>query len=246
MEMRAISAGYGLQRGSVLALAAGADAICVGGGLADEETVLGLRDAVVDAVRTGELPAERLADAAARVRALARWTRDQAGQERRAARAGQSAWRPPAAPAGPAAPRTSSPLTEPPFVAAFTPVANIAVGDETPWGVAAETARLLPGTTTATFGRERPAARRRTAETGCSPRCCAGPADRRIVAVVRDAHRHPWMAEALDALLTARPDTVVVEMGVPGSPPAGALHIATHGAARVCGRAAAEVVAGRR
>ena len=31
-------------------------------------------------------------------------------------------------------------------MAAFTPVANIAVGDETPWGVAAELARLLPGT----------------------------------------------------------------------------------------------------
>ena len=40
--------------------------------------------------------------------------------------------------------------------------------------------------------------------------------DRRIVAVVRDVHRHPWMADALDALIAARPDTVVVEMGVPG------------------------------
>ncbi|OEV24027.1 sugar hydrolase, partial [Streptomyces nanshensis] len=68
MEMRAISATYGLERGSVLALAAGADAICVGGGLAGEDTVLGLRDALVRAVRDGELAEERLADAAARVR----------------------------------------------------------------------------------------------------------------------------------------------------------------------------------
>jgi beta-N-acetylhexosaminidase len=241
MEMRAISATYGLARGSVLALAAGADAICVGGGLADEETVLGLRDAVVAAVRAGDLPAQRLADAAARVRTLARWTREQAGTdvERRpdvGLEAARRALRVHGA-------EDFTPLTEPPFVAAFTPVANIAVGDETPWGVAAETARLLPGTTTATYGRDdavdddgRPLCARVLREAG----------DRRIVAVVRDAHRHPWMAQAVDALLTARPDSVVVEMGVPGSPPAGALHLATHGAARVCGRAAAEFVAGGR
>ena len=44
-----------------------------------------------------------------------------------------------------------APLTEPAYVAAFTPLANIAVGDETPWGVAAELRRLLPGTDTATY-----------------------------------------------------------------------------------------------
>ncbi|CAM5226758.1 glycoside hydrolase family 3 protein [Streptomyces tanashiensis] len=74
MEMQAVAATYGIERGSVLAIAAGADAICVGGGLCDEDTVLRLRDALVTAVRTGELPEERLADAAARVRALAAWT----------------------------------------------------------------------------------------------------------------------------------------------------------------------------
>ncbi|MDX6352143.1 MAG: beta-N-acetylhexosaminidase, partial [Streptomyces sp.] len=47
------------------------------------------------------------------------------------------------------------------------------------------------------------------------------------------------------ALIAARPDTVVVEMGVPQAMPSGALHIATHGAARVCGQAAAEVIAGQ-
>lgn len=40
------------------------------------------------------------------------------------------------------------------YVAAFTPVANIAVGDETPWGVAAELARILPGTATDTYSGE--------------------------------------------------------------------------------------------
>ncbi|KUL30399.1 glycoside hydrolase family 3 protein [Streptomyces regalis] len=235
MEMQAIAATYGIERGSVLAIAAGADAICVGGGLADDETVRRLRDALVTAVRSGELPEERLAEAAERVRELARWTATAA-----------------AAPAAGGGVRTDvgltaarralkltaaadfTPLAEAPYVVAFTPVANIAVGDETPWGVAAELARLLPGTETGSFAGK---------DAGREALGAAG--DRRIVAVVRDEHRHPWMQTALDVLLTARPDTIVVEMGVPQAAPRGTLHIATHGAARVCGRAAAEVIAGK-
>ncbi|MFF5298361.1 glycoside hydrolase family 3 protein [Streptomyces sp. NPDC013161] len=236
MEMQAIAATYGIERGSVLAIAAGADAICVGGGLADDETVRRLRDALVGAVRSGDLPEERLAEAAQRVRELARW----------AASASQET--PDPAPdvtrvdIGLVAARRAltvtgaedfTPLTAPPYVALLTPVANIAVGDETPWGVAAELERLLPGTETAGFAGD---------DAGSVILKAAG--TRRIVAVVRDEHRHPWMAAALDTLLAARPDTVVVEMGVPQAPPRGALHIATHGAARVCGHAAAEVIAG--
>ncbi|MEU3344039.1 glycoside hydrolase family 3 protein [Streptomyces sp. NPDC006700] len=234
MEMRAIADNYGIRRGSVLAVAAGADAICVGGGLADDETVTGLRDALVAAVRSGELPEERLADAAERVRALARWTAaagSRAGARGVAdpevgLRAARRALRVTAA-------EDFTPLTDPPYVAALTPVANIAVGDETPWGVAAELGRLLPGTRTGSFAGE-DAARAALQEAGT----------RRVVAVVRDEHRHPWMAAALDTLLAARPDTVIIEMGVPQAPARGALHIATHGAARVCGRAAAEVLTG--
>lgn len=129
---------------------------------------------------------------------------------------------------------TAEPLTGPAYVAAFSPVANIAVGDETPWGVAAELARLVPGTGTDSYSDESQAP-------AAGVLRAAG--ERRIVAVVRDAHRHPWMTEALDAVLEARPDTIVVEMGVPQAEPRGALHIATHGAARVCGLAAAEVIA---
>ncbi|GAA4070886.1 glycoside hydrolase family 3 protein [Streptomyces shaanxiensis] len=237
MEMQAIAATYGIERGSVLAIAAGADAICVGGGLADDETVRRLRDALVAAVRTGELPEARLAEAAERVRELARWTATVPRAEgdsrpdvglvaaRRALRL--------TGPGGAAATEPFTPLTEPPYVAAFTPVANIAVGDETPWGVAAELAHLLPGTETGSFAGE---------EAGRA--ALAAAAGRRIVAVVRDEHRHPWMAAALDTLLRSRPDTIVVEMGVPQANPRGALHIATFGAARVCGRAAAEAIAG--
>ncbi|MET8469555.1 glycoside hydrolase family 3 protein [Streptomyces sp. NPDC006422] len=232
MEMKAISATYGIERGSVLAIAAGADAICVGGGLADDDTVLRLRDALVAAVRSGDLPEERLADAAARVRALAKWATVSArpGTQGSDPEVGlDAARRAITVTRG----EQAAPVSGPVHVAAFTPVANIAVGDETPWGVAAELARLLPGTTTGSYT---------GADAGREALAAAG--ERRVVAVVRDEHRHPWMARALDDLLAARPDTVVVEMGVPQAPPRGAPHIATHGAARVCGVAAAEAIVG--
>ncbi|MDI9883589.1 glycoside hydrolase family 3 protein [Streptomyces sp. HNM0645] len=241
MEMQAISAVHGIERGSVLAIAAGADAICVGGGLADEDTVLRLRDALVTAVRKGELPEERLADAAARVRALADWTRGARGAASGPGAASQEGTAPGAEIGLTAARRAvrvtvgrypREPLTTAPYVAAFTPVANIAVGDETPWGVAAELARLFPGTETGTY-----------ADAAVDDVLLAA-GGRRVVAVVRDAHRHPWMSQSLDALVAARPDTIVVEMGLNAAPPRGALHVATHGAARVCGIAAAEAVIG--
>ena len=232
IEMRAIAGTYGIEHGSVLAIAAGADAICVGGGLSDDETVRRLRDALVAAVRSGELPEERLADAAQRVRALANWT----------ATAPAAHPDPALTDIGLVAARRalhvtrvdpSAPPTGPFFVAALTPETNIAVGTETPWGVAAELTRLLPGTETGSFA---------GADAGHAAITAAG--ERRVVAVVRDEHRHPWMGRALDTLLKARPDTIVVEMGLPQAAPRGALHIATHGAARVCGVAAAEVIAG--
>ncbi|WP_446034050.1 glycoside hydrolase family 3 protein [Streptomyces olivaceus] len=234
IEMRAIAGTYGIERGTALAIAAGADAICVGGGLSDEDTVRRLSDALVEAVRSGELPEERLADAAERVRSLSRWTR----ANRRGARPEDTADGDVGLRAARRALRVTAaadftPLTGAPYVAAFTPVANIAVGDETPWGVAAELRRLLPGTETGSFSGPDAGAEALAAADG-----------RRVVAVVRDEHRHPWMAAALDTLLAVRPDTVVVEMGVPRAEPRGALHLATHGAARVCGLAAAEAVVG--
>ena len=36
----------------------------------------------------------------------------------------------------------------------------------------------------------------------------------------------------------------MVEMGLPGRSDLGAVHIATHGSAKVCGQAAAEILAG--
>ncbi|MFI0722694.1 glycoside hydrolase family 3 protein [Streptomyces sp. NPDC021224] len=270
MEMQAISATYGIERGTVLALVAGADAICVGGGLADEETVLALRDAIVDAVEAGELSRERLADAAERVRDLAAWAAAQRPGAAEGTAPGSTAAAPGEAEAsevGLEAARRAlrvtrapgfAPLESAPYVAAFTPVANIAVGEDTPWGVAAELERLLPGTETGTYraaeeaeSAEEPADASEEAPEGpeapeVAAQVLAAAGERRIVAVVRDVHRHAWMSEALAGVVAARPDTVVVEMGVPQAPPTGALHLATHGAARVCGEAAAEAIVSAR
>ncbi|MFJ2438148.1 glycoside hydrolase family 3 protein [Streptomyces anulatus] len=245
VEMEAISKTYGIERGSVLAIAAGADAICVGGGLADEETVLQLRDALVAAVRSGELTEERLADAAARVRALASWTQRVRGDIRESGAAVQEGTAPGTgvrSDIGLVAARravrvtgSGDRLTGAAYVALFSAEANIAVGDETPWGIAADVDRILPGTGTDTYTDQTPAP---------ADAILKAAGERRIVAVVRDEHRHAWMGAALDALLAARPDTIVVEMGLPQSDPRGSLHIATHGAARVCGLAAAEAITG--
>ncbi|HWP34836.1 MAG TPA: beta-N-acetylhexosaminidase, partial [Thermodesulfobacteriota bacterium] len=70
LEMRAVSAALGVEETAVRALAAGADALCLGHDLG-EEALARVADAVVSAVRGGRLAEERLAEAAARVRAAA-------------------------------------------------------------------------------------------------------------------------------------------------------------------------------
>ena len=73
LEMRAISARLGAGEAAVQALAAGCDALCLGHDLGDA-AVGAVVAAVSTAVREGRLAEERLAEAAARVEALAAWT----------------------------------------------------------------------------------------------------------------------------------------------------------------------------
>ncbi|WP_219464784.1 glycoside hydrolase family 3 protein [Nonomuraea rhizosphaerae] len=236
IEMAAVSGEYGIGGASARAIAAGADAICVGGESSDEATAVGVRDTVVRAVREGLLPEERLADAAGRVAALAAWT------------AGAHAPVPPDGYLGLAAARRAVrvtrrsnapvlPLTSAAYVVELAPETHLAIDKGTPWGVGEPLARLLPGT----------AVTRLTAAetTGTAIECLVREAGGRpLVVAVRDAHRHAWQEEALRHLLSVRPDAVVVEMGLPGRSDLGAVHIATHGSARVCGQAAAEVITG--
>ncbi|HET9141467.1 glycoside hydrolase family 3 N-terminal domain-containing protein, partial [Actinophytocola sp.] len=214
IEMRAVADRYGLAGAAVRALAAGADAICVGGGLAGEATVETLRSAIVDAVRAGELPEDRLADAARRVGELADWITSAAPTSPE-----------PAEPVGLLAARrairitgTGLPLTGAPHVVELAPALHEAIDRGTPWGLAEPLRRLRPDRTVARLHPGDVEDLDRLGQAALAP---AG--GRPLVVVVRDAHRHAWMTRALDHLLAARPDAVVVELGLPGPNPRGAV-----------------------
>ncbi|MFG2057422.1 glycoside hydrolase family 3 protein [Micromonospora sp. NPDC048930] len=237
VEMRAVADRYGFAGAAVRALAAGADAICVGGERATEADAAQLRDAIVAAVVAGKLPEERLAEAAKRVGQLAAWSVTARAHRPAVVRGGDGSA------VGLAAARRALriaagsgglPLAAPAHVVEFAPPRNIAIGEETPWGIAAPLAGLVPGTTTARY-----------AEGDVPADPAAGSAGRPLVLVVRDLHRHEWMRAAVSRTLAARPDAVVVELGVPELV-TGAVHVATHGATRAAARAAAELLAGTR
>ena len=241
IEMGAVTSLYGIDGATVRAVAGGADAVCVGGESADEATVDLLTGALVGAVGTGLLSEQRLAEAAGRVREFADWSigrsratpTDRIGGDigfvaaRRAIRITEAA-------------QGALPLKAAPHVIELVPAMNLAIGKETPWGVATPLRERLPGTT---FVRVHEA-----------DLACSGPvledlalspsAGRPLVVVVRDASRHGWMADALSHLLQARPDAVVVEMGLPGTPASEVVQIATHGATTASGVAAAELLVG--
>ncbi|WP_101788939.1 glycoside hydrolase family 3 protein [Nonomuraea indica] len=238
IEMAAVSAAYGIGGAAARAVAAGADAVCLGGERSDEATAAEVRDAIAAAVAEGVLPEERLADAARRVRELAVRTGSSGGTTTRrdapvGLAAARRAVRVTRRSAGPVLPVTAAP-----HVVELAPEMNLAIDRGTPWGVAAPLAALLPGTTVT----------RLTAAEATGPaleRLVRAGHGRPLVIVVRDVHRHPWQDQAARHLLSARPGAVVVEMGLPERSDLGAVHIATYGSAEVCGRAAAEVIAGR-
>jgi beta-N-acetylhexosaminidase len=71
----------------------------------------------------------------------------------------------------------------------------------------------------------------------------AAAAGRSLVAVVRDAHRDEQTQSLVNALLAARPDLILVEMGLPfWRPPEGISYLATYGASRASAHAAAELL----
>ncbi len=72
LEMRAVSGPFGIAHAAVLAVAAGTDLLCFGRDT-DEPTYVSVRDALVEAVRSGQLPVARLEESAARVADLRGW-----------------------------------------------------------------------------------------------------------------------------------------------------------------------------
>ena len=225
LEMRAVAGPYGIDQAAVLAVAAGTDLLCFGRDQ-DEPTYLAVRDALVEAVRSGQIPVSRLEESAGRVNALRSWA---------------AAQRPPTTPrpasddVGLAAARRAirvhgSPgqLTNP-LLAEIVPPSNIAVGT-VPWGLS-------------TWVPPDDIRRISTADApGAAQTVLAAASDRPLILVVRDAHRYPVAQEVVRAVLAVRPDAVIVEMGLPVWHPPAEAYIATFGATRASSQAAAQLL----
>ena len=218
LDMEGASGAIGIPEASVRALIAGADLLCLGPN-EHAESVQAILAAIGEAVRTGRLPAGRLRDAAERTGRLKEWL---AGHSSAAAdrAAGLEAAR--------RAVRVTGTLpgwNGAPLVVETEATANIAAGP-TPWGL----------------GPWAPDAVRADGADGAADRVLERAAGRGLVVVLRDAHRHAGQRALATALLTARPDTVVVEMGLPVWRPGSAVYLATYGAAAANGQAAAELL----
>lgn len=221
LDMKAV--GGDLAQGSVRALAAGVDALCLGGEPLDDDGLRWLVDSIVAAVESGELPAARLEEAARRTAALgappAAVDGHDPGLGLRAARAALEV-------------RGSLRLSGPPVVVDLAVEPSIAVGD-VPWGLGPYLVELLPGTSVLS-----------SASSSVSPEeIASAAAGRPVVVVTREAHRHAWAREVVVALAKIGLDLVHVETGVPGPDLGATARVDTHGGSRVCLRAAAERIA---
>jgi beta-N-acetylhexosaminidase len=241
LEMRAVSEPFGLPEAAVLAVAAGTDLLCFGRDRR-RDAFLAVRDALAAAVTSGRMPGARLEEAAARVAELRAWAaaaRPGAGRPdgHRAVggpgaadvglAAARRAVRVTGGPAGPARPLRLPVLVE------VVPPANMAVG-AVPWGLEP----WIPADSIVRLGVGKETTELAEAADGA----LAAAAGRPLVVVVRDAHRYPAARDVVTRLLAARPDAVIVEMGLPVWRPPGAVHVATYGAALISGLAAAEVL----
>ncbi|MEU6194880.1 glycoside hydrolase family 3 N-terminal domain-containing protein [Streptomyces sp. NPDC047061] len=226
LEMQAIAGRYGEAAAARIALAAGADQVIVA--VPDLETTLACRDAVLDALRAGELAPERVEEAAARVRRLAR---------RYATPPAPAAVTPWDEGAGSTAARRavhSRGVLPPPVPGAYVvdlfPPPHPALN----WGgedLLTEVRSLDPaavGTALTSEPGEADVAEMLRAAQG-----------RPLVVAVCDAGLHPWQRRLREALLAARPDAVVVSTGLPEGEA-----LCAYGRGRANLRAMAEVLSG--
>jgi beta-N-acetylhexosaminidase len=212
LEMKAISATVGEEEGAVRAIAAGADALCLGHDLFDD-AVVRVRAALVEAVRTARLAEERLVEAATRADAVATWASAAHGgvPDREAGRSAalralrcEGEW----------------PLARPPLVVELQPEPGMAAG-------------RLSQTPGEWFAAAVPDAEVFCVEGGASiPDLVLD--GRHLVVIARDAHRHEWERAAIASLVVRAPDAAVIEIDLPHwRPPNAATYVATYGAARV-------------
>lgn len=203
LDMHAISRTLGQAEGAVQALAAGVDALCVGGDSVDAGAVDEIADAIVAAVESGRLSADRLADAAGRVQALQAWTRGPLPDDR-----------PKTTPSAAMTAATHALATGgdvnldgPTLVIELQSRPSLAAG-QVPWGVGQALRERVPDTVVV----------ERTRESAGDLAVVDAHPDRRVVVVVRGTRRHPWQVEAVRRIRAARPDLVVVDHGVPSAP----------------------------
>jgi beta-N-acetylhexosaminidase len=251
LEMRAVSDPFGIPGASVRALAAGNDLLCLGRDV-PEDGYLAVRAALCDAVRTGDLPGARLEEAASQVTTLRETLARSAETRTPAARSLETASSVATGGGSGLSPRQewgtdggiglaaahralwstgARPELRDPVVIEIEPLPNMAAGDAR-WGLAEWVQE---------------ASVRRVAAApdpvAASAVILKAGADRSLILVVRDAHRSAATRAVLTSVLAKRPDTVLVEMGLPyWQPPAGACqtYLATHGASRANAQAAAE------
>ena len=217
LDMHGASGVIGIPEAAVRALAAGADLLCLGS-REYADSVHAILAAIVAAVQSGRLPVERLEEAAERTARLSAWLAG--GRPAVIDRA-----------VGLAAARRAVRLTgelspvRSPLIVELEAPGNIAVGP-VPWGLSPWSADAV----------------RVDGATADAAELLGRAADRSLVIVVRDAHRHAEQRAFAGALLSARPDAVVVEMGLPIWQPGSATHLATYGASYAAGQAAAELL----
>jgi beta-N-acetylhexosaminidase len=233
LDMHGIGGPAAIPANVVRAVAAGADLCCLGSD-GDDDLVAACIDALVAAVHHGDLDEQRLAEAAGHVATLHRgWLHAPRAVPPSLTELGAEAARRALRIDGELAP----PI-EPAHVVELRSVPNIAAG-EVPWGVAGPLAELVPGTTGVQLD-----------PSGATAAEIAAVLDRarnrRLVVVLRDGGRHTT-ARLVAALVEARPDAIVVDMGWPSQITAGAagVHVATYGASRASGEAVAQLLAGR-
>ncbi|WP_436497519.1 glycoside hydrolase family 3 N-terminal domain-containing protein [Actinokineospora sp. HUAS TT18] len=208
----------GLREAAVLALAAGADALCVGGETADAETVDALVERIVRAVHEGVITEERLVEAAARTRALGTQPVGVTGVRREVDLGLEVA-------------RTALRATPIPDLGAQPVVVDIEVAPTiaagpVPWGLAPHLAEMLPD-----------------AVVGSADFDVTG---RVVVVTTRDAHRHPHARDLVLRLIKEADAVVHIETGVPGPDLGAAARIDTRSGSWSSLRAAAELLAAGR
>jgi beta-N-acetylhexosaminidase len=232
LDMQAISRTVGQAEGAVLALDAGVDALCVGGDNTGPEIVEAIVAALIAAVESGRLGHERLAEAAARVRRLARWvdgTPVDGSADARGSVGALAAQRAVVA-VGHVA------VDAPPLVLELQDEPSLAAG-QVPWGVGGPLAERLPGTVVVPV-----------AESGPDPvAVLAGHPDRPVVVAVRGVRRRAWQADLVAAVRAIRPDVIVVDHELPADPAVlGDHYVLAFGAARVTAETVADLLVSRR